>query len=65
MWEKIKNWFKKALDLNLDNKVTVEDLEIAQTIANEKVKKANEVINEAVGVAKTVKKATKGRKKKK
>ena len=63
MWEKIKKWFG-LLDLNKDGRVTAEDLELARALADAKAKEANEVINQAAEVVVTVKKVTKGRKKK-
>lgn len=47
MWEKIKKWFGYA-DLNKDGKVTAEDLEVARAIAEQKVKDANDNINQRV-----------------
>jgi hypothetical protein len=72
MWEKIKNWFARALDLDRDGKVTAEDIELAKALAEKELKKANEEINKAAVVINDqitdavtqVKKATKGRKKK-
>lgn len=67
MWEKIKKWLGFA-DLNHDGKLTVEDIELAQAIAEKKVKEANEVINtvndQITDAVTQVKKAAKGRKKK-
>lgn len=61
MLKKIKDWFAKVLDLNADGKVTAEDVELAQAIAEKTFKEANDQITDAVT---QVKKATKGRKKK-
>lgn len=44
MWEKIKKWLGLA-DLNKDNKVNVEDLRFARSLAASKIKDANAVIN--------------------
>lgn len=50
MWEKIKNWFVRTLDLDKDGKVTAEDIELAQAIANKELKKANDEINKVTAV---------------
>ena len=47
MWEKIKNWLVKTLDFDRDGKVTAEDIELARTLAEDEIKKANEAINKA------------------
>jgi hypothetical protein len=70
MWEKIKNWISRLLDLDRDGKITSEDLEVARAIADQTLKDANEMINDAVDgaqeviedVKKTVKKVTKKKK---
>lgn len=59
MWEKVKKWFVKNLDLDKDGKVTAEDLAVARAIADKTSKAANEAINEVA-----VKKVVKGAKKK-
>ena len=72
MWNKIKDWFVRTLDLDRDGKVTAEDIELAKALAEKELKKANEEINKAAAVVNDqitdavtqVKKATKGRKKK-
>jgi Ca2+-binding EF-hand superfamily protein len=59
MWNKIKNWFIKTVDLNQDGKVTAEDLELARALADKRAKEANETINavdEAAGKIKKVRK---------
>ena len=56
MWEKIKSWFMKTVDLNKDGKVTAEDLELARAIADTKAKEANETINAVVEAAVKIKK---------
>ena len=56
MWEKIKSWFMKTVDLNKDGKVTAEDLELARAIADTKAKEANETINAVVEAAAKIKK---------
>ena len=53
MWEKIKNWFVRTVDLNKDGKVTAEDLELAKAIADAKYREANAKINEVVTEVKT------------
>jgi hypothetical protein len=53
MWNKIKNWFIKTIDLNKDNKVTTEDLELAKAIGDAKYREANAKINEVVTEVKT------------
>lgn len=68
MWEKIKKWLGLA-DLNKDGKVSAEDLELAQAIAEAKIKQANENINKTVTKVKkeiddVVSKPKRGRKKK-
>jgi predicted metal-binding transcription factor (methanogenesis marker protein 9) len=72
MWNKIKDWFVRTLDLDRDGKVTAEDIELAKALAEKELKKANDEINKAAVVINDqitdavtqVKKATKGRKKK-
>ena len=59
MWEKIKNWFMKTVDLNKDGKVTAEDLELAKAIADKTAKEANETINVVVEAAAKIKKVRK------
>ena len=44
MWEKIKKWLGLA-DLNKDNKVNVEDIQFARSLAASKIKYANAAIN--------------------
>ena len=56
MWEKIKSWFMKTVDLNKDGKITAEDLELARAIADTKAKEANETINAVVEAAAKIKK---------
>ena len=56
MWEKIKSWFMKTVDLNKDGKVTAEDLELARAIADTKAKEANETLNAVVEAAAKIKK---------
>ena len=56
MWEKIKSWFMKTVDLNKDGKVTAEDLELARAMADTKAKEANETINAVVEAAAKIKK---------
>ena len=56
MWEKIKSWFMKTVDLNKDGKVTAEDLELARAIADTKAKEANETLNAVVEAAVKIKK---------
>lgn len=48
MWKKIKTWFVETFDLNEDKRVTLEDLEVAQAVAQKDLKEANETINAAV-----------------
>lgn len=61
MWDKIKKWLGFA-DLNKDGKLTAEDFEFAKAVAEQKIKDANEAINQAAekveAVADTVKKTT-------
>jgi hypothetical protein len=72
MWNKIKDWFARTLDLDRDGKVTAEDIELARALAEKELKKANDEINKAATVINDqitdavtqVKKATRGRKKK-
>ena len=45
MWDKIKKWLGFA-DLNRDGKLNAEDLALAQALAEQKIKDANEAINE-------------------
>ena len=59
MWEKIKSWFMKTVDLNKDGKVTAEDLELAKAIADKTAKEANETINVVVEAAAKIKKVRK------
>jgi len=44
MWDKIKKWLGFA-DLNRDGKLNAEDLALAQALAEQKIKDANEAIN--------------------
>lgn len=46
MWNKIKQWLK-LLDLNHDGRATAEDLELANALAEKKIKEASDMINEA------------------
>jgi hypothetical protein len=59
MWNKIKNWFIKTVDLNQDGKVTAEDLELARALADKRAKEANETINAVVEAAGKIKKVRK------
>ena len=47
MWNKIKDWFVRTLDLDRDGKVTAEDIELARALAEKELKKANDAINDA------------------
>lgn len=47
MWNKIKSWFVKTLDLNKDGKITAKDIELAKTIAEKTYREANDTINKA------------------
>jgi len=59
MWNKIKNWFIKTVDLNQDGKVTAKDLELARALADKRAKEANETINAVVEAAGKIKKVRK------
>lgn len=48
MWNKIKDWFVRNLDLDRDGKVTEEDLELAKALAEKKVREANQAINDQI-----------------
>lgn len=65
MWKKIKDWFITVLDLDRDGKVTAEDLELAEAVAKQELKKANQAINDQITDAVTQVKKKVGRKPKK